>query len=111
MDKSTIVCKCEEINIDEIETAINMGAHTFNDIKRLTRCGMGPCQAKYCMNLVRKIISEKTDQPLSDIRPPRMRVPLNVIRMGAVASKHASSVASVFKESVEGGEQEREEEL
>jgi len=34
MDKSTIVCRCEEINIDEIETAIKYGAKTFDDIKR-----------------------------------------------------------------------------
>ncbi|WP_010531922.1 (2Fe-2S)-binding protein [Lentibacillus jeotgali] len=111
MDKSTIVCRCEEINIDEIESAINMGAHTFNDIKRLTRCGMGPCQAKFCMNLVRKIISEKTGQSLKDIKPPRMRVPLGVTRMSALASNKASSVASVFGESAEEGETDHEEEL
>lgn len=111
MDKSTIVCRCEEINIDEIESAISMGAHTFNDIKRLTRCGMGPCQAKCCMNPVRQIISEKTGQSLNEITPPRMRVPLGVTRMGALASKQASSVASVFGESAEDGEVKHEEEL
>ncbi|HLS08344.1 (2Fe-2S)-binding protein [Lentibacillus sp.] len=108
MDKSTIVCRCEEINIDEIESAINMGAHTFNDIKRLTRCGMGPCQAKCCMNLVRQIISDKTEQPLSEIKPLRMRVPLGVTRMGALAGNQASSVASVFGESAEEGEPDHE---
>ncbi|SFB38611.1 BFD-like [2Fe-2S] binding domain-containing protein [Lentibacillus halodurans] len=111
MDKSTIVCRCEEINIDEIESAINLGARTFNDIKRLTRCGMGPCQAKCCMNLVRQIISDKTGQPLHEIRPPRMRVPLGVTRMGALAGSQASSVTSVFGESTEEGETVHEEKL
>jgi|SRR5699024_8515003 len=109
MDKSTIVCRCEEINIDDIELAINMGAHTFNDIKRLTRCGMGPCQAKYCMNQVCKMISEKTGRPLNEIKLPRMRAPINVTRMRSLASINASSVESVFGESTQIGETDHEE--
>lgn len=85
MDKSTIICRCEEINIDEIETAIHMGAKTFDDIKRLTRCGMGPCQAKMCMDLVADIIHQQTKKPLNKIRPPRMRMPIKPIRLGALA--------------------------
>ncbi|MBT2217549.1 (2Fe-2S)-binding protein [Virgibacillus dakarensis] len=100
MDDSTIVCKCEEINLAEIETAIKSGAHTFDDIKRLTRCGMGPCQAKVCTNLVRQIISESLDKPLSDIRPPKMRMPLKPTRISAlVGNEESSSVISVFNES------------
>jgi|SRR5690625_1741554 len=98
MNKSTIVCKCEEVSISDIESAINMGAHTFDDVKKLTRCGMGFCQAKMCMNPVRNIISEKTKQPLNQLEPSRMRAPLSVIRMRALASKEATSIASVFRE-------------
>lgn len=99
MDKSTVVCRCEEINVDEIESAIKMGANTFDDIKRLTRCGMGPCQAKVCINLVRKIISECTNRPLSDIKPSKMRMPLKPTRIGVLAgNRESSSVISVFSE-------------
>jgi bacterioferritin-associated ferredoxin len=105
MDKSTIVCRCEEINIDEIETAIQMGASTFDDIKRLTRCGMGPCQSKVCMNPVRKMLSENLEKPLSEIPPSRMRMPLKVTRLGVLARKGFSNhVQSVFSESSFGGE-------
>ncbi|WP_099159623.1 (2Fe-2S)-binding protein [Virgibacillus ndiopensis] len=100
MDASTIVCKCEEINIAEIELAIKSGANTFDDIKRLTRCGMGPCQAKICTNLVRQIISESLEVPLSEIRPPRLRMPLKPTRISAlVGNEVSSSVISVFSES------------
>jgi NAD(P)H-nitrite reductase large subunit len=100
VDQSTIVCRCEEINIDEIETAIQMGAETFDDIKRLTRCGMGPCQAKVCMNLVRKLISDYTGKPLDQIPTPRLRMPLKITRMDvlAVDQKDQSKVISVFRE-------------
>ncbi|WP_449354187.1 (2Fe-2S)-binding protein [Virgibacillus natechei] len=105
MDKSTVVCRCEEVNIDEIETAIKFGAETFDDIKRITRCGMGPCQSKVCLTPVRKIIHNYTGKQLNEIRPSRMRIPLKVVRMGALAGKKESAqIASVFGESVEEGE-------
>lgn len=112
MDKSTIVCRCEEINVDEIETVIKMGATTFDDIKRLTRCGMGPCQAKVCMNLVNRIIHDNTDKPFSDLTPANMRMPLKLTRISALASSDQTitSVTSVFDESLqEVGETNREE--
>jgi|SRR5699024_1271243 len=106
MDKSTIICRCEEINRDEIETAIKSGADTFDDIKRLTRCGMGPCQSKICMNPVREIISDYTEQPLEEILPSRMRMPLKLVRMSALVSNNENgSVASVFGESIEEGDE------
>lgn len=100
MDKSTIVCRCEEINIDDIELAIKLGAETFDDVKRLTRCGMGQCQAKTCMNVVRELITHYTGKPLSEIPPARLRMPLKITRMETLVSKQSdhSSVISVFNE-------------
>jgi|SRR5699024_2789741 len=106
MEKSTIICRCEEINRDEIETAIKSGANTFDDIKRLTRCGMGPCQSKVCMNLVREIITDYTGISLEEIVPSRMRMPLKLVRMSAlVANNDNGSVASIFGESIEEGDE------
>jgi len=100
MDEFTIICSCEEITLGEIETAIQSGAHTFDDIKRLTRCGMGPCQAKICSSMVRKVISQSLDRPLGKVKLPRMRMPLKLTRIGVLAGKEtSSSVISVFGES------------
>ncbi|WP_257347367.1 (2Fe-2S)-binding protein [Pseudalkalibacillus decolorationis] len=100
MDNTTIICRCEEINQEEIEEAIQIGAETFDDIKRLTRCGMGPCQSKICMNLVSSIISEKTSHPLSQVPVPRLRIPLRPIQISTLAtgSSNFSSVKSVMDE-------------
>lgn len=99
MDDSTIICKCEEINVAEIEQAIQSGAHTFDDIKRLTRCGMGPCQAKVCSNLVRQVLSESLHKPMGEISLPRMRMPLKPTRIATLAGQEgSSSVISLFDE-------------
>lgn len=102
MDKSTIVCRCEEINIDEIETAIKYGAETFDDIKRLTRCGMGPCQSKNCIGPVNEIIANNTGKQLKDLPLTRMRIPVKPIKMKVLVTDiENSSIASVFAESVD----------
>jgi NAD(P)H-nitrite reductase large subunit len=43
-DRDLIICRCEEITKGEILEAMEMGADTLNEVKRLTRAGMGLCQ-------------------------------------------------------------------
>lgn len=88
MNKSTIICRCEEISCEEIEEVMDQGAKTFDDIKRLTRCGMGPCQSKICAILVAKVIHEKTGSPLFEIPLPRMRMPISPIKIETLASNN-----------------------
>ncbi|WP_066295440.1 (2Fe-2S)-binding protein [Bacillus sp. FJAT-29937] len=100
MDKATIICRCEEISYEEIEEVINYGAKSFDDIKRITRCGMGACQSKICAILVNQIIHELTDQPLPEITLPRMRMPIYPIKIETLATNSTafSTVKSVLDE-------------
>lgn len=100
MDKATIICRCEEITYEEIEGVIGHGAASFDDIKRLTRCGMGPCQSKVCSSLVLQIIHEVTGKPFAEIPLPRTRMPISPIRIEALAtnSTEFSTVKSVLDE-------------
>jgi bacterioferritin-associated ferredoxin len=100
MDRSTMICRCEEINLEEIQGAVNLGAKNHDDIKRLTRCGMGPCQAKTCRSLVAEAISSLTGRPLEDIPVPRIRVPLRPILIGVLANyeTNTSTVRSILRE-------------
>ena len=107
MDKTTIICRCEEKSCEEIEEVIRLGAINFNDIKRLTRCGMGPCQSKICANLVAKIIHDNTGRPYHEIPLPRLRAPISPIKLGTLTTNDTmfSAVKSVFDEvELEDGE-------
>jgi NAD(P)H-nitrite reductase large subunit len=107
LDIATIICRCEEISCEEIEEVIENGARTFDDIKRLTRCGMGPCQAKICTSLVAKVIHKSTGIPLHEIPLPRMRMPLSPIKIETLATNSTtfSTVKSVLDEvELKGGE-------
>ena len=42
----TIVCRCEEVTAGDIRQTIREGCSEPNEIKALTRCGMGNCQGR-----------------------------------------------------------------
>ena len=69
-----IVCRCEEVTEEEIRETIRKHRTTsVNEVKKLTRAGMGPCQGKICEDIVRRLIREELgwaeEVPLS-VRPP-----------------------------------------
>ncbi len=54
-----VVCLCNKIKKGTIEKAIRAGATTFDDVKRRTRAGTGPCGAKRCGPVVRAMLEKK----------------------------------------------------
>ena len=71
---STLVCRCEGVTLGEIRNAMASGS-TTNDVKRLTRCGMGRCQGRICGPFLEGCLGL---EPLSR-RPPLKPVPLGVL--------------------------------
>ncbi|MDD3049653.1 MAG: FAD-dependent oxidoreductase, partial [Candidatus Cloacimonetes bacterium] len=58
-DDNTMVCLCERVTAGEIRTLIQKGVTDINQIKAITRMGMGPCGSKTCDNLTRQIFREE----------------------------------------------------
>lgn len=77
----TIICRCEEITAGEIRQIIADGAIDIQEIKRLTRAGMGSCQGRMCESTIAQMISTETKRPLQEMgwftpRPPVKPLPL-----------------------------------
>jgi len=77
-----IICRCERVTAGEIRKLIREGIRDINEIKTITRAGMGPCGAKTCTPLVHRLFreegvpeSEIVDQPK---RPLFIEVPLGM---------------------------------
>lgn len=70
-----IICRCQDVTEEEIVAAIRQGATTIDEIKRLVRAGMGPCQGRTCRRLVSQIISRELQIPMKDVYPPTFRPP------------------------------------
>jgi NADPH-dependent 2,4-dienoyl-CoA reductase/sulfur reductase-like enzyme/Fe-S-cluster-containing hydrogenase component 2 len=54
-----IVCRCERVTAGEIRATIRSGIRDLNQIKALTRAGMGACGSKTCRPLIWRIFQEE----------------------------------------------------
>ena len=62
-----IVCRCEMVSAKEIEDAIARGARTLDGIKFRTRAQAGRCHGSFCAARLMKILSEKTNTPVTQV--------------------------------------------
>lgn len=85
MNSKTIICRCEDITLEEVQTLIKSGQYTTEEIKRQCRCGMGPCQGRTCMPLIVKEIAAHTGKKISTVAMPAYRPPTAPISLGALA--------------------------
>ena len=58
-DDETIVCRCERVSVGEIRRWIRTGVRDFNELKALTKVGMGACGGKTCTPLIERIFREE----------------------------------------------------
>jgi bacterioferritin-associated ferredoxin len=80
---STTVCRCEEIDGARLDGQIRSGARDMDQIRGLTRCGMGPCQGRNCaVTLARMIAAQTGTSPV----PFRARPPVRPLPMAALAA-------------------------
>jgi NAD(P)H-nitrite reductase large subunit len=87
--KDVIICRCEEISLQEIKEAIAEGAVTIEEVKRRTRAGMGLCQGRTCRQLIAKLINEYTGRALKDILPPTFRPPVRPVKLKAFGGEES----------------------
>lgn len=79
---NTIVCRCEEVTLGEIREYIRKGYQTIEEIKRISRCGMGPCQGRTCSQLILEEIAKATGQDVADLKVHTYRQPTLPIKLG-----------------------------
>lgn len=72
----TIICRCKDVTLDEIENAIDEGYDDIELLKRKTKVTAGTCQGRTCLELVQRILERKTNKEIKDIRLPRDRAPI-----------------------------------
>lgn len=79
-----IICRCNEVTVEEIEALIEQGITDIEMIKRLLRIGMGPCQGRTCLPMVISIIARKTGKSPDEIKLPATRIPIRPVPAGVL---------------------------
>lgn len=84
LDES-IVCRCEDINMDTLQKLLDENNLSLNELKLEARFSMGPCQGKTCTALLVRELSRRLHKPVEEIKGPRYRQPLRPVKMGEFA--------------------------
>lgn len=93
VDEDTIVCRCEDVTYGQIKDLIARGITHPDDIKRILRCGMGPCQGRTCQELVRRILADCIGKgqagsvEIRDCDRWTARPPLRPVELGILAGR------------------------
>jgi len=93
INNATIVCRCERVSAGEIRDLIHKGYRDLNEIKTITRAGMGSCGGKTCQALIMQIMKQE-GVPLNSVtlqttRPLFIEVPFKYF--AGVSSKKESN--------------------
>lgn len=77
----TTVCRCEELTAQDLTDSLqaNPFLGEINEVKLLTRCGMGPCQGRMCQISATYLVCGATGRAPEDVAPMRVRVPVKPV--------------------------------
>ncbi len=87
IEDKTIICRCEDITLAELRDMIKEGFTTLDEIKRISRLGMGPCRGSNCLEIAAREIARMTGRGLADIKMPTNRPPNSGIKLGVLAGE------------------------
>jgi D-hydroxyproline dehydrogenase subunit alpha len=90
----TIVCRCEEVTVGELTTAIDPGDPRVDPVKATTRVTMGRCQGRNCLATVAALVARARGVPPAEVELPRARPPARPIVLGDVLHEPLSSPRS-----------------
>lgn len=86
MSRKAVVCRCEDITEEDVIKAIDEGYTDLEELRKKLRIGMGPCQGRVCIQLVKKILENRTGKKIPVNYIPTSRPPIVPVSLGTVAS-------------------------
>lgn len=83
---STLVCRCEEVTAEQVIDSVKLGCTGPNQLKSFLRCGMGPCQGRFCGLTVTELIANELQSTAAAVGHYRLRFPIKPVTLGELAS-------------------------
>ena len=89
----TMVCRCEEITARQVLDTVALGCPGPNQMKAFLRCGMGPCQGRFCGLTVTELMAQARGLSCAEIGHYRLRPPVKPITLGEIADLPTNEAA------------------
>jgi bacterioferritin-associated ferredoxin len=84
-NKDIIICRCEDVNLEQIHQLLEQGYTNFEDLKRLLRVGMGPCQANTCGFLIQREIAKFLGKSMEEVPIHKVRPLITGVQLSKIA--------------------------
>lgn len=84
-ESRNFVCMCEDVTVRDVFKAIDEGLDDVEILKRYLGAGTGPCQGKYCLSNLARILALRTGRTVNEIRLPTQRPPIEPISFATLA--------------------------
>ncbi|WP_431284353.1 FAD-dependent oxidoreductase [Humitalea sp. 24SJ18S-53] len=94
-----LACRCEEVTGRQLRELAALGVPGPNQMKAMSRCGMGPCQGRLCgLTVVETIAAARGISP-AEVGYYRLRTPVKPLTVAEMASmpRQASDVKAVIR--------------
>ncbi len=83
-----IICRCEDVTLEDVERAIEEGCRDLESLRKRLRIGMGPCQGRTCIPILIRILARKLGVKPQDLGYPAPRPPLTPTRCSVLRGEH-----------------------
>ena len=87
---ATVICRCEEVTLAQLEAAAAPWLAAAGSLKRATRAGMGKCQGRYCSAVLVALAAGQSGQPVGPYSGFIPQAPVTPLRASAIASSTPS---------------------
>ena len=67
----------------------NQLTDVLDELKRISRCGMGPCQGRTCRDIVLRELAEATGIPVAEQKMTTFRPPAKSVKLGLLLGEDA----------------------
>ena len=83
-----VLCRCEEVTRGAVLAAMEIaGSDHPEELKRVSRAGMGLCQGRGCRPLVASLLAARTGCRLAELPVPSYRPPVRSLPLAALATE------------------------
>lgn len=87
-DSDTVICRCENVRLQDIERVLHDDEMSIGSLKRATRLGMGPCQGRYCAPVAASLLAGRSGRAVEEFSFFAPQNPQQPIRIGDIVSTH-----------------------
>ncbi len=82
--KETIICRCEEVSLEDIVNTANTHNCSAREIKLRTRAGMGYCGGRTCRPAVNAVLEDLTGEKAGHNVPLKVQPPVRPVTLSVL---------------------------